>query len=178
MIPSHLIQQKEFKMKYCPNCGAEVKEMRYCSSCGTNLQAGNSLGYQPQPKSQVIAFMLCLFLGEFGAHRFYAGKIGTGILMLLFTVPSIVVFSITSTAKEINGGRLSEAGSTIETISTILAGFFGIWILIDLIRILTGSFLKEQVNSDNRGSAIFALVLAALTLLISAFGIYYTYYRK
>ena len=29
------------------------------------------------------AFLLCFFLGCFGAHRFYVGKIGTGILQLL-----------------------------------------------------------------------------------------------
>ena len=33
-------------------------------------------------KSRGIAFMLALVLGVFGAHRFYVGKIGTGILML------------------------------------------------------------------------------------------------
>ncbi len=29
------------------------------------------------------AFLLCCFLGVFGIHRFYVGKIGTGILQLL-----------------------------------------------------------------------------------------------
>ena len=36
-------------------------------------------------KSKIIALLLCVFLGEFGIHRFYVGKIGTGLLYL-FTV--------------------------------------------------------------------------------------------
>ena len=34
-------------------------------------------------KNFVAALLLCLLLGGLGAHRFYAGKIGTGILMLV-----------------------------------------------------------------------------------------------
>ena len=33
-------------------------------------------------KSRGIAFILAIVLGVFGAHRFYVGKIGSGILML------------------------------------------------------------------------------------------------
>ena len=34
-------------------------------------------------KGFVPTILLCFFLGSFGAHRFYVGKIGTGILMLI-----------------------------------------------------------------------------------------------
>ena len=34
-------------------------------------------------KNFVAALLLCLLLGGFGAHRFYVGKIGTGILQLI-----------------------------------------------------------------------------------------------
>ena len=34
-------------------------------------------------KSRLVAFLLCTFVGYLGIHRFYAGKVGTGILWLL-----------------------------------------------------------------------------------------------
>ncbi|MGV1099674.1 TM2 domain-containing protein [Thiovibrio sp. JS02] len=38
---------------------------------------------QTSPKSRLACLLLCLFLGALGVHRFYVGKTGTGILMLL-----------------------------------------------------------------------------------------------
>ena len=35
------------------------------------------------PKSRLVVLLLCVFLGGLGVHRFYVGKIGTGILQLL-----------------------------------------------------------------------------------------------
>ena len=34
-------------------------------------------------KDWLTTLLLCILLGGIGAHRFYAGKIGTGILQLL-----------------------------------------------------------------------------------------------
>jgi TM2 domain-containing membrane protein YozV len=60
------------------------------------------------PKSRLAAALLCFFLGCFGAHRFYLGKTGTAILML------------------------------------VTLGGVGIWALVDLIFILTGSFRDKD----------------------------------
>jgi hypothetical protein len=44
--------------------------------------------YQPKTeysdKNMLVALILIIFLGPLGAHQFYVGKNGTGILMLLF----------------------------------------------------------------------------------------------
>ncbi|EEF58028.1 TM2 domain-containing protein [Pedosphaera parvula] len=61
-------------------------------------------------KKRLIAFLLCFFLGVFGAHRFYVGKAGTAILQI-FTF-----------------------------------GGLGIWCLVDVIMILTGSFKDKQAR--------------------------------
>lgn len=44
-------------------------------------------------KGFVPTVLLCFFLGVFGIHRFYVGKIGTGILMLL-TLGGLGIWSL------------------------------------------------------------------------------------
>lgn len=59
-------------------------------------------------KGFVPAILLCYFLGVLGVHRFYVGKIGTGILMIL------------------------------------TFGGFGIWVIVDMVLIATGSFRDKK----------------------------------
>ena len=71
-------------MKYCSQCGAQlVDEAVDCPQCGCPVQPQR--GYNPNisPKSRLIALLLCVFVGGLGIHRFYVGKIGTGVLWLL-----------------------------------------------------------------------------------------------
>lgn len=42
-------------------------------------------------KSILISYILWFFLGGFGAHRFYLGRIGTGVAMLAITVISWIL---------------------------------------------------------------------------------------
>lgn len=44
-------------------------------------------------KGFVPTVLLCFFLGVFGIHRFYVGKVGTGILMLL-TLGGLGIWSL------------------------------------------------------------------------------------
>lgn len=64
-------------------------------------------------KSRMVALLLCIFLGFLGVHRFYLGKIPTGILFLLtfglFYVGWIwdIIMLIMNNAKDGNGAPLS-----------------------------------------------------------------------
>lgn len=69
----------------CPNCGAEINDNAVvCQFCGKEVtKTVDAQLPNVSEKPWVTTFLLCWFLGLIGAHRFYTGKKGTGILMLL-----------------------------------------------------------------------------------------------
>ena len=94
----------------CPKCGKQVEDLKGKSddrniiinnnnnnsssssaSAAAAAVAGGRASYAPSisPKSWLVTLLLCLFLGIFGIHRFYVGKIGTGILMILLCATGI-----------------------------------------------------------------------------------------
>mgnify|MGYP000134738094 CR=1 FL=1 len=50
------------------------------TNTNTNTPPNITAQKLPTPKNKWVAFFLCLFLGWFGAHKFYEGKILLGIL--------------------------------------------------------------------------------------------------
>lgn len=96
----------EAATKFCKHCGGKIPtDAVLCTLCGRQVeelhQAGsaqpqivinnanantntntNMVGAMGRPKNKWAAFCLCLFLGWVGAHKFYEGKAGMGILYL------------------------------------------------------------------------------------------------
>ncbi|MEK7380541.1 MAG: TM2 domain-containing protein [Gemmatimonadota bacterium] len=67
----------------------------------------------PSDKSRGVAFALAVLLGWAGAHRFYVGKVGTGLLMLC-TLGGLGVWYLYDTIlvaagsfRDVDGRRLS-----------------------------------------------------------------------
>lgn len=88
----------------CPQCGAPVdpsaSECKFCGEKLTTQQAAQPTyvtGINPAwpVKSKIAAGVLALFVGGLGIHKFYLGKVGMGILYLLFCwtcIPSFIAF--------------------------------------------------------------------------------------
>ena len=93
--------------KFCKHCGAQIPDVAViCTHCGGQAEEikhaeqpsivinnannnanvnnnNNGGGAYGTPKSKWVALLLCLFLGYLGAHKFYDGKAGLGILYIL-----------------------------------------------------------------------------------------------
>lgn len=97
--------------KYCHACGSQLHiDAEMCPKCGVRQKgvAGDLAGVSE--KKILPTFLFAFFLGVLGIHRFYVGKTGSGIAMLIL---SITVFGLIVT---------------------------GIWALVDWIVIASGNF--------------------------------------
>ena len=76
---------------FCRQCGKEIAEItNFCPNCGasqrdTIINTVKTKNENESDKSRLIACLLAIFLGGLGIHRFYVGKIGTGICQILLT---------------------------------------------------------------------------------------------
>lgn len=82
--------------------GAGVSYSKKVGS-GSSSATSNTHGNQfISPKSKYVALILCILLGYLGIHRFYAGKIGTGIVWF-FTAGAFVIGWLYDIAKIATG---------------------------------------------------------------------------
>lgn len=78
----------------CPKCGKQVEQLKSEApqvivnnsnvSTNTNVNTNVNRGYRYnyRHKSKMTALLLAIFFGYAGIHRFYVGKIGTGLIWL------------------------------------------------------------------------------------------------
>lgn len=86
--------------KFCSECGGVIKaKAEICPKCGVRQMsqptAINLGSVAANGKSRIAAALFAFFLGAFGAHKFYLGQVGLGILYLLFFwtfIPAFVAF--------------------------------------------------------------------------------------
>lgn len=95
---------------FCSKCGKEINdEAVVCVHCGCSTK-----NIKSSEKTFTTTLLLCLFLGGFGAHRFYTGHTGSAIAQLL------MCFSL------------------------FLSPVTAIWVLVDLITIITKNFKTKD----------------------------------
>ena len=76
------------KAVICPHCGCQVEETHHQEQQpqiiinNSNQNQNVNAGVPANAKNKWVAFFLCWFLGYVGAHKFYEGKIGMGILYI------------------------------------------------------------------------------------------------
>ncbi len=120
-----------------------------CCSAGTGTAPD---GKPFSQKKGVVALIFVLLLGGFGAHRFYVGRIGSAIAMILmvfFGYGLIIENYIRVLSFNALGGIESVPEFSPEGMLRMLVGIlilmgFFVWWLVDLIKICCSTFRDNQ----------------------------------
>lgn len=92
----------------CPECGNKYSSgAAACPQCGRSNMDGDF-----SPKSRAAVCLLAFFFGILGIHRFYVGKIGTGILQII-TLGGLGIWALIDLIIAICGGFSDKEGKKI-----------------------------------------------------------------
>ena len=75
----------------------------------------NSNSISTSQQDWLVALLLCFFIGVIGAHRFYVGKIGTGLLMV-FTLGGLGIWTFVDLILIIVGKFKNKDGEVLSRI--------------------------------------------------------------
>ena len=97
---------------FCNGCGTPTTALtEICVKCGIRLAKAEEVGISP--KSRLAVTLLAWFLGGLGVHRFYLGKIGTGIAML-FTLGGLGIWALIDFIYAVSGNMKDKEGKVIK----------------------------------------------------------------
>jgi TM2 domain-containing membrane protein YozV/ribosomal protein S27AE len=88
---------KKSAEKFCSECGAVINaKAEMCPKCGVRQIPVGVLGKTaPTGKNKIVAAILAFTLGGFGAHKFYLGQVGLGVVYLVLCwtfIPALIAF--------------------------------------------------------------------------------------
>jgi TM2 domain-containing membrane protein YozV/ribosomal protein L40E len=84
--------------KYCLECGAIINaKAEICPKCGVRqMPVPTSIGVSSSSgRNRIVAAIFAILLGGLGIHKFYLGRVGQGILYLIFCwtfIPLLIGF--------------------------------------------------------------------------------------
>ncbi|SEF15185.1 TM2 domain-containing membrane protein YozV [Rhizobiales bacterium GAS191] len=85
-----------------------------------------------EAKSVGVAYLLWLFVGGLGAHRFYLGRAGSGLVILILTIAGFMTLTV--------------------GVGLIFLGAMGLWVLIDAF-LIPGLVQRHKADVRNRLTA-------------------------
>ena len=88
---NNLQVSKQSDEQFCSSCGKPIKiKAEICPHCGVR-QSGSK---EKSDKSWGVCLLLSILFGWAGVDRLYAGRIVSGIIILLYTVVFMPIVSI------------------------------------------------------------------------------------
>ncbi|MDD3886988.1 MAG: NINE protein [Victivallaceae bacterium] len=147
---------------FCQKCGKEIPESSsFCTACGASIEApAAQAAADPnavEPKNRLVYALLAWFLGMFGVHNFYAGRIGRGVAQLILTLTCIgalvtaiwVIVDLFTVTADKNGVEMSsQKGGKIVAIIAIIVMLLNFFVML----LLPAGMLLPAIGTA-RGSA-------------------------